>query len=117
MHNIKIVNEDQMDIGIKKYYESNYDNYYSNIDFFRNNNNIIKYLENNINFILREFTFATLLEKTKNTFIKEKEYISYQSVQKMKQLKLTINFNQQYSQQRNTMISIGSSVFYHHDRF
>lgn len=42
-----------MDIGIKKYYESNYDNYYSNIDFFRNNNNIIKYLENNINFILR----------------------------------------------------------------
>lgn len=53
MHNIKIVNEDQMDIGIKKYYESNYENYYSNIEFFRNNNNIIKYLENNINFILR----------------------------------------------------------------
>jgi hypothetical protein len=35
----------------------------------------------------------------------------------MKQLKLTINFIQQYSQERNSMLLIGSSVFYHHDRF
>lgn len=35
----------------------------------------------------------------------------------MKQLKLTINFVQQYSQEKNSMLLIGSSIFYHHDQF
>lgn len=44
MQSIKIINENYIDIGIKKYYESNYDIYYNNISFFKSNNNIIKYL-------------------------------------------------------------------------
>lgn len=47
-----------MDIGIKKYYESNYDIYYHGIKFFKENSMLIKSIENNINFILQEFNFA-----------------------------------------------------------
>lgn len=58
MDNAKIINENQMDIGIKKYYESNYDIYYHGIKFFKENSMLIKSIENNINFILQEFNFA-----------------------------------------------------------
>lgn len=44
MPNLKIINESPLDIGIKKYLESNYEIYYSNVQLFRNHNNIIKYL-------------------------------------------------------------------------
>lgn len=117
MSNIKIINENSLDIGIKKYYESNYEIYYSNVLFFKSNNNIIRYLENNINFILREFTFAGELEKNKRSFIKEKEYIYYQSVQKIQQLQKIIQFIEQYSKQQNSMMTVGSSLFYHYDQF
>lgn len=117
MSNIKIINESQLDIGIKKYLEENYDIYYNNIEFFKRSSSVVAYIENSIKFILHEFNFGRELETTNSSFIRQREYIYYQSLHKIDRLKHIVSFVRKYGTQKDTAQTATASLFYHHDQY